>query len=67
MVGALADELALLFRALLFLFSRISLLVRAVFPSFVLNSILVLEFKFFFLQIASYLGLAGALTAGRDH
>ena len=51
MVGALADELALLFRALLFLFSRISLLVRAVFPSFVLNSILVLEFKFFFYRL----------------
>ena len=51
MEGALADELALLFKALLFLFSRISLLVRAVLPSFVLNSILVLEFEFFFYRL----------------
>ena len=42
------EELVLFFKALLFLFRRISLLVRAGFPSFVLNSILVLELEFFF-------------------
>ena len=51
MVGALADELALFLRALLFLFSRISLLVRAVFPSPVLNSMVLLALEFFFYRL----------------
>ena len=57
------EELVLFFKALLFLFRRISLLVRAGFPSFVLNSILVLELEFFFLKIASYLSLVDTMTA----
>ena len=43
-----ADELALFLRALLFRRLRISLLVRVDFPSFVLNSRLVLHREFFF-------------------
>ena len=51
MEDALTEELALFFKALLFLFMRISLLVRADFPSLVPNSILVLELVFFFYRL----------------